>query len=66
MRDFAEAPVTDRPVAFIDLRSQRARIGARMDAAIARVLAHGAFIMGPEVAEMEKRRSSPPIAAPSM
>ena len=55
MRDFAEAPVTDRPVAFIDLQSQRARIGARMDAAIARVLAHGAFIMGPEVAEAERR-----------
>ena len=55
MRDFAEAPVTDRPVAFIDLQAQRARIGARMDAAIARVLAHGAFIMGPEVAEVERR-----------
>ena len=55
MRDFAEAPVTDRPVAFIDLQSQRARIGARMDAAIAGVLAHGAFIMGPEIAETERR-----------
>ncbi len=55
MRDFAEAPVTDRPVAFIDLQAQRARIGERMDAAIARVLAHGAFIMGPEVAEAERR-----------
>jgi dTDP-4-amino-4,6-dideoxygalactose transaminase len=55
MADIAKAPVTDRPVAFIDLQAQRARLGARVDAAISRVLAHGAFIMGPEVAEVERR-----------
>src|SRR5690242_4106992 len=55
MRDVAQAPVTDQPVAFIDLQAQRARIADRIDAAIARVLAHGAFIMGPEVAEVERR-----------
>ena len=55
MRDSATAPVELPAVAFIDLQAQRARIGARMDAAIARVLAHGGFIMGPEVAEVERR-----------
>jgi dTDP-4-amino-4,6-dideoxygalactose transaminase len=59
MAETVKAPVTvsrpDAPVAFIDLHSQRARIAARIDAAIARVLAHGAFIMGPEVAEVERR-----------
>src|SRR4051812_39496237 len=55
MRDVAQAPVTDQPVAFIDLQAQRARISDRIDAAIGRVLAHGAFIMGPEVAEVERR-----------
>jgi dTDP-4-amino-4,6-dideoxygalactose transaminase len=55
MRDSATAPIDLSPVAFIDLQAQRARIGARMDAAIARVLAHGGFIMGPEVAEAERK-----------
>jgi dTDP-4-amino-4,6-dideoxygalactose transaminase len=54
MRDSATAPIDLSPVAFIDLQAQRARISARMDAAIARVLAHGGFIMGPEVAEVER------------
>jgi dTDP-4-amino-4,6-dideoxygalactose transaminase len=55
MRDTATAPIDLTAVAFIDLQAQRARIGARMDAAISRVLAHGGFIMGPEVAEVERR-----------
>src|SRR4051812_18106717 len=55
MRDVAQAPVNDQPIAFIDLQAQRARIADRIDAAIARVLAHGAFIMGPEVVEVERR-----------
>lgn len=55
MRDSATAPVEFPAVAFIDLQAQRARIGARMEAAINRVLAHGGFIMGPEVAEVERR-----------
>ncbi|MEM8916202.1 MAG: DegT/DnrJ/EryC1/StrS aminotransferase family protein, partial [Pseudomonadota bacterium] len=41
------------PLAFIDLQAQRARIGARIDEAIAGVLGHGRYIMGPEVAEFE-------------
>lgn len=40
---------------FIDLKSQQARIKDRIDAGIARVLAHGQYILGPEVAELEER-----------
>jgi dTDP-4-amino-4,6-dideoxygalactose transaminase len=40
---------------FVDLRAQQARIRERLDAAIARVLDHGAYIMGPEVVELEGR-----------
>lgn len=40
---------------FIDLASQQARIRERIDAAIARVLDHGAYIMGPEVGALEKQ-----------
>jgi dTDP-4-amino-4,6-dideoxygalactose transaminase len=50
-----QANVGHKPIPFIDLQAQRARIGARIDAAIAKVLAHGGFIMGPEVAELERR-----------
>lgn len=42
-------------IAFIDLQAQRARLGDAVDQAIAKVLDHGRFIMGPEVAELEKR-----------
>ncbi len=38
---------------FIDLQAQRARIKDRIDAAIARVLDHGQFILGPEVKTFE-------------
>ncbi|MSP49773.1 MAG: DegT/DnrJ/EryC1/StrS aminotransferase family protein [Alphaproteobacteria bacterium] len=40
---------------FVDLQAQRRRIGPRLDAALARVLAHGQFILGPEVKELETR-----------
>ena len=43
------------PMAFIDLAAQRRRLGDRIDAAIARVLEHGQFIMGPEVAALEEQ-----------
>jgi UDP-2-acetamido-2-deoxy-ribo-hexuluronate aminotransferase len=43
------------PIAFIDLKAQRARIGARMDAAIAAVVESCAFIMGPPVKELEAK-----------
>ena len=41
------------PLAFIDLAEQRRRIAPEIDAAIATVLDHGKFIMGPEVARLE-------------
>ena len=49
------AAAAPAPIAFIDLDAQRRRLGSRLDAAIARVLAHGRFIMGPEIAELEAR-----------
>lgn len=47
--------MTDTPIAFIDLQAQRARLGDAVDQAIAKVLEHGRFIMGPEVAALEQR-----------
>ena len=40
-------------IPFIDLAAQQARIRPALDAAIARVLAHGAYVMGPEVQAFE-------------
>ena len=42
---------------FIDLAAQQARIKDQIDANIQTVLSHGKYIMGPEVAEIEKRLS---------
>ncbi|MCH8844043.1 MAG: DegT/DnrJ/EryC1/StrS aminotransferase family protein [SAR324 cluster bacterium] len=42
------------PIPFIDLQAQRRRIETQIDSAIARVLAHGSYILGPEVAELER------------
>ncbi len=41
------------PLAFIDLAAQRHRVAAEIDAAIAVVLDHGKFVMGPEVTQLE-------------
>jgi dTDP-4-amino-4,6-dideoxygalactose transaminase len=46
-------PVIERKVEFIDLAAQQARLRPAIDAAIARVLDHGHYIMGPEIAEFE-------------
>lgn len=40
---------------FIDLRQQQDRIRTRIDSGIARVMAHGQYILGPEVGELETR-----------
>lgn len=40
---------------FIDLAAQQARIKDKIDAGIQRVLSHGRYILGPEVAELEER-----------
>jgi dTDP-4-amino-4,6-dideoxygalactose transaminase len=42
------------PLAFIDLVAQQARIKPQIEQAIATVLAHGAYIMGPEVRALEE------------
>jgi len=39
---------------FIDLKTQYRRLKPSMDARIARVLEHGAYVMGPEVTELEQ------------
>jgi dTDP-4-amino-4,6-dideoxygalactose transaminase len=39
----------------MDLKAQYARLKPEIDAAIARVLAHGQFILGPEVKELEAK-----------
>ena len=55
MRDSVPAPVGVQTIGMVDLQAQRQRLGAKLDAAIGRVLDHGGFIMGPEVAEVERK-----------
>ena len=40
---------------FVDLQAQYQRLKTDIDAGIQRVLAHGQFILGPEVAQLEER-----------
>jgi dTDP-4-amino-4,6-dideoxygalactose transaminase len=40
-------------IPFIDLAAQRRRLGEKLDAAILKVVNHGAYIMGPEVKQLE-------------
>ncbi|MBV1789403.1 DegT/DnrJ/EryC1/StrS family aminotransferase [Marinobacterium sp. D7] len=40
---------------FIDLAAQQSRIKDKIDAGIQRVLAHGQYILGPEVSELEEK-----------
>jgi dTDP-4-amino-4,6-dideoxygalactose transaminase len=47
------APIASSPIPFVDLDAQRRRLGNRIDEAIARVLAHCQFILGPEVRLLE-------------
>ncbi len=44
-----------REVRWVDLQAQRHRLGGRIEAAIADVLDHGQFILGPEVGTLEDR-----------
>src|SRR5260370_1056740 len=41
------------PMPFIDVAAQRRRLGGRIDGAVARVLDHCQFVLGPEVRELE-------------
>jgi dTDP-4-amino-4,6-dideoxygalactose transaminase len=43
------------PIPFLDLKAQQARIGPGLRARLDAVLAHGQFVLGPEVAELEAR-----------
>jgi dTDP-4-amino-4,6-dideoxygalactose transaminase len=43
------------PIPFLDLAAQQARIGPSLKARLDAVLAHGQFVLGPEVAELEAR-----------
>lgn len=40
---------------FIDLAAQQVRIKDKIDAAVQKVFQHGAYILGPEVAELEQK-----------
>ena len=42
------------PIPFVDLQAQRRRIAGDVERAIARVLEHGQYILGPEIAELER------------
>lgn len=42
-------------IPFFDLAAQQARIRDQLDESIAKVLQHGQYILGPEVAELEER-----------
>lgn len=45
-------------IPFIDLAAQQDRLRNEIEAGIARVLAHGQYILGPEVAELEEALAS--------
>jgi dTDP-4-amino-4,6-dideoxygalactose transaminase len=47
------ARVEAAPIPFIDVAAQRRRLGTAIDAAVARVLGHCRFILGPEVYALE-------------
>jgi len=47
------ARVDETPIPFIDVTAQRRRLGRAIDDAVARVLAHCQFILGPEVRALE-------------
>ena len=56
------------PIPFIDVAAQRRRLGRSVDEAIARVLGHCQFILGPEVRALEiairclERRATPSVS----
>jgi dTDP-4-amino-4,6-dideoxygalactose transaminase len=49
------AKLDPAPIPFIDVAAQRRRLGKSVDEAVARVLAHCQFVMGPEVRELEAK-----------
>ncbi len=57
MNDMSKPAAVKMPIPFIDLQAQRRRLGRRIDDAMQRVLAHGQFVLGPEVPELERALS---------
>ena len=55
MTDMSKPAAVKMPIPFIDLQAQRRRLGEAVEEGMKRVLGHGQFIMGPEVAELERR-----------
>jgi dTDP-4-amino-4,6-dideoxygalactose transaminase len=49
------ARLEPKPIPFIDVAAQRRRLGPTIDQAVARVLSHCQFILGPEVGELEAK-----------
>src|SRR5512142_1213929 len=47
--------MTEKPLDFIDLKAQQKKILPALQERIQRVLAHGQYILGPEVYELEER-----------
>ena len=45
-------------IPFIDIKAQQARIQSSLDRRLSDVLAHGKYIMGPEIAELERELSA--------
>ena len=48
-------PLQTKPIVFIDLAAQQDRLRPQLERNIHRVLHHGQFILGPEVAELEEK-----------
>jgi dTDP-4-amino-4,6-dideoxygalactose transaminase len=55
MSEMRSPATNEPPIDFIDLGAQRQRMGKALDEAVLRVVNHGKYIMGPEVAELEKQ-----------
>lgn len=47
--------MSEKKIGFIDLHAQQKRIRPQLDKRINNVLAHGQYILGPEVAELEEK-----------
>lgn len=45
----------EKPIAFIDLAAQQKRLGNSIQKSIENVLAHGRYVMGPEIDELEEK-----------
>jgi UDP-2-acetamido-2-deoxy-ribo-hexuluronate aminotransferase len=50
-----QAPASEGPIEFCDLAAQQDRIRPALERNIHRVLHHGLYILGPEVAELEEK-----------